>query len=50
MPYRIKDTSVQVERKNGWETVKVHKNRSAALAHLRALRTNVRHQRPKKRK
>ena len=41
MPYRIKDTTVQVELANGWKPLKVHKNRSAALAHLKALKMNV---------
>ena len=41
MPYRVKDATVQVESKNGWKTLKVHKQRTAALAHLKALNMNV---------
>lgn len=48
MPYRVKNNAVQVERSNGWKVLKVHKTRSEALAHLRALNANVDHDSPEK--
>ena len=43
MPYRVRGTAVQVKKKGIWEVLKEHLTRSAALAHLKALLSNVKH-------
>jgi len=43
MPYRIRGTTVQVKKNGIWKALKEHLTRSAALAHLKALLSNVKH-------
>lgn len=44
MPYRINPTNkkeVQIKKGKVWKRLKLHPNAKAALAHLRALKINV---------
>jgi hypothetical protein len=50
MPYRINDFSVQVLGSDGWKTLKTHRSKKLAERHLRALKLNVKHTNPRKRK
>lgn len=43
MPYKRVGKKVYVKRKSGWKLMKTHPTIKAAIAHLTALRLNVRH-------
>ena len=50
MPYRIRGNAVEVSRPKGWVELKTHRSKEMAQKHLAALKTNVRHTTPRKRK
>ena len=50
MPYRIMGTTAQVKRLRGWGDLKTHPTAEKARKHLAALKRNVRHTTPRKRK
>ena len=50
MPYRVRESTVQVQRPSGWKTLKVHKTKQAARKHMKALNANVTHKKPKYKK
>jgi hypothetical protein len=50
MPYRVRGNTVEVSRAKGWVELKTHRNPELARKHFRALKANVRHTTPKKRK
>jgi len=50
MPYRIRGNTVEVSRAKGWVELKTHRSKEMAQKHLAALKTNVRHTTPRKRK
>lgn len=41
MPYMLKGTTIMVKKGGQWQALKRHKTRAQALAHLRALKANV---------
>ena len=43
MPYKLSGSRVMVKRGTRWRVLKTHPTRKKALAHLRALKANVRH-------
>tara|TARA_B100000949_G_scaffold220149_1_gene219883 strand:- start:657 stop:809 length:153 start_codon:yes stop_codon:yes gene_type:complete len=50
MPYRIDGNTVEVLRSDGWKTLKTHRSKKLAERHLKALKLNVKHTTPRKRK
>jgi len=50
MPYRIRGKTVEVKRSWGWGDLKTHPTAEKARKHLTALKRNVGHSTPKKRK
>ena len=50
MPYRLRGNTVEVSRSKGWAPLKTHSTREMAKKHLAALKSNVRHTTPRKRK
>lgn len=43
MPYKLNGSTVMVKRAGKWVVLKKHTSRAKALAHLRALKANVKH-------
>ena len=43
MPYRVRGTVVQVQRSGRWRMLKKHRSHAKAMAHMRALKANVKH-------
>ena len=41
MPFKLKGNFVMVKKRGRWEVLKKHPTRAKALAHLRALKINV---------
>jgi hypothetical protein len=50
VPYRIRGKVVEVSRPGGWVTLKAHRSEEMAKKHIAALKSNVRHTTPRKRK
>jgi hypothetical protein len=50
MPYRVRGNTVEVSRAKGWVELKTHRSKEMAQKHLAALKRNVRHTTPKKRR
>ena len=50
MPYRLRGNTVEVSRSKGWVELKTHRTREMAQKHLAALKSNVKHTTPRKRK
>ena len=41
---------IEIKRASGWVPFKAHRSKELAQKHLRALKQNVRHMRPRKRR
>ena len=50
MPYRIDGNTVEMLGSRGWKPLKTHPSKKLAERHLKALKLNVKHTIPRKRK